>query len=125
MGYYLTIEYLKMKGLESELIRYKESIADKKLFSKWLKKLRAELNSLYALSNNISKKKMLENKQKIIENFTKNRKPKFSYADYVSGKNWNNAGILAHALYDPNFERFLSRWHVVKNEEYRCLSRKA
>jgi len=89
----------------SEVVKkYEDRRQDLLLFHRWLRELRKVLEGIY-LSNQ-SKDQKLKEKEKMIAEFTANRRPAFKTGDFVSKKIWNNASILGSTLYSPDRSRF-------------------
>ena len=75
-------------------------IEDRRKFGVWLAALRRELQALYRLP--LAYEEILRRKAEIFADFTTNlqRRPKFAGGEFIVGRTWNNAEVLASGLYD-------------------------
>jgi len=113
----LTPRYLKAHNMLEELKEYQQSEEDRLLFKSWLRSLKSSLEALYA-QDHPQQLKLLE-KQKIFTRFLKDRLPKFNTKGYQRLQNleWNNARVLAYALYEPQTEPFEAAFACSKSKE--------
>ena len=103
---FLTVAFLKSKGREEEVQRYRAEREDKSLFRRWLGQLRDALEQSYALPDQALDMRQ-EAKRRIFEHALTNL-PAFKTTDYgwIKGAAWNNATVLAAGLYSPDLARF-------------------
>ncbi len=112
----LTVRYLNAKGMRDELQNYRYKNEDRKLFKVWLRKLKSSLEQLYA--QELPEKAKLREKQQIFSRYLTSLLPKFKSAGYrgMERAKWNNAKVLAYALYEPKIEPFQRAYKCLGND---------
>jgi len=102
----LTPKYLKDRKMLGELKGYEEENKDRLLFKSWLRFLKSSLEDLYA--QQLPKEEKLKKKAKVFKRFLTEQLPEFHSEGYqnLANLDWNNARVLAYALYEPKTEPF-------------------
>lgn len=111
----MTKKYLTMLKEYDLLKTYEIKKQDKLLYTNWLNNLKNDLITLYENKNNLNKKDILENKNKIFQRYLKDDRPRFQMYNFISDSEWNNARVLGASLYVPETERF--------EKAYECLGK--
>lgn len=108
VGLFLTRRYLQEKGRSEDFAAFVAGRRDKALFREWLAALRKELTALYGSRQKMSNVQLMQEKAAIFKAFTSEKLPQFETSQYqwVAEKKWNNASVLAAALYTPDTARF-------------------
>ncbi len=107
----MTESFLTEKSMLDDLEKLRQKRADRDLLRQWIRDLRAALEKVYEPPTRAPKlETVLEQKKRVIEDFTTNRKPSFAAGDLVSGVDWNNASLLGASLYSPDTSRFQAAW---------------
>jgi predicted aminopeptidase len=96
----LTVSWLEDRKDARALDAYLVDLEDVRLFGVWLKSLRNDLEGLY--SSGLDRETIIARKAEVLTSFTTSRKPVFKGIDRISGRSWNNAEVLASALYDAS-----------------------
>lgn len=107
VGRHLTSLFLAHS--DSELADFEASLRDEEVLLGWVKELKSSLEKIYELKETISHEELLRRKQETISRFKAESYLKTmsrNLAQYVSGKEWNNAEILAVGLYAPDYSTF-------------------
>jgi predicted aminopeptidase len=117
---HLTLKYLRYHGLTQRLTQYEVRARDKELFRQWLDDVKTVLENLYKNPAGLERKELLRQKSLVFARFTSNAKPAFEKYDYLQGKPWNNARVLAARLYAPKHEEF-ARAHKCTGESIKVF----
>jgi len=101
MAGWLTDDFFNAQNRNADLVDFKMAAKDYELFKGWLKELRQNLERSLASSKDQPNPRRIEEKNKVIA-LAISKKPPFKLVDYVGSTTWNNARILAAALYSPD-----------------------
>ena len=106
----LTEAYLSESGLGALISPYEAKQRDRRRFRTWLQELKSALSAVYQTYDGYRGQApdlLRASKQAVIRrHMSPPLKPGFESVDYVADEEWNNASILAAALYAPDLERF-------------------
>lgn len=97
----LTTQFIKKNFDPAELARYQAKRKDRLVFQRWLRDLKESLSELYSARGKLNLDDLMGQKRRLISSFERAPlRPEFKQVDYIrAGKPWNNAAILASALY--------------------------
>lgn len=113
----LTEAYFQEKKDEPALRHYHKKMRDKNTFRVWLWDLKTALTHLYDAQPRLAPPELARAKQQVFATFRRPpRRPKFEAVDFIGDEEWNNATVLAEALYAPDTAIF-ARAHA-------CLGQK-
>lgn len=96
----MTVAWLARVKDEAAIDIYKVDLEDTRVFGHWLRELREELEKVYGASSAATD--LANRKAEVFARFTGPRKPAFKGGDRIGGRTWNNAEVLAAALYDSS-----------------------
>ena len=107
----MTERFLKEKSMLEPLENLRKRRSDRELLRRWIRELRVELEKIYTPPGRPAEiQEVLAQKRRIIDTFTRERKPAFALTDLVEGVAWNNASLLGASLYSPDTSRFQAAW---------------
>ena len=121
----LTEKYLKnVVKDQQKLQRFLAIEEDKKKYSSWIKSLRDDLKGYYESVRNDPLAEVLRGKQRIFKEYLTAKRPHFSRYDYIKGKDWNNAAVLAGLLYLPDMTSMYKYYNCSRAENFGVFFRK-
>lgn len=116
-GIELAKEYLRTYGSREDVAKFTAKLEDRRLFKPWLESLRKELEVLYGQTPRLPMTELLQKKAAIFAKYQNPPlRPAFTVVDYVKGEDWNNAAVLANALYFPDTDVFAKAHACLKSQ---------
>lgn len=117
IGFQMAVDYLTQENDAEAIQQLKARNEDELKFSHWISDLKEALSTMYEKTRGQDKVEILKQKNALIKNHLQPPlKPAFAYYDYTQRDEWNNASIMASALYQSNKKEW--------QEAYRCSSSK-
>ncbi len=117
IGYQMATAYLSEENDSDSIKALKARNEDELIFSNWIRHLQESLNNLYAKTSGREKKAILAEKAAIIaEHLKPPLKPSFKTYDYAQRDDWNNASIMASALYQFNKKEWQNAYTCSKSK---------